>query len=411
MKNTSIGLALTAAMTAMILSACGAKTEAPRSDAPAGPAVGVVALQARRVPLTSELPGRVVASEEAEVRPQVGGIIQRRLFVEGGEVKAGQPLYQLDPAPYRATYDSALAALQKARAAVPGARATAGRDRDLVKLNAISTQDYESAIDTLAQAQASVAAAQAALETARINLDYTTIRAPISGRIDKSALTPGALVTAGQSTALTTIHQIDPVNIDVTQSSASLLNLRAAIASGRIHAAGDHIPVRVRLENGALYPLAGELAFAESSVSTSTGTYTMRAMLRNPSRLLLPGMYVRAIVEEGSVPRGFLIPQRAISRNARGEPTALFVVDRRVVERTFANTRDVGNDLLVSGGVRDGDLLVVEGSQQVRVGDAVSAVQVALNPATGEVAPRMDADAADNAKASVSSSVEAQHGG
>jgi membrane fusion protein (multidrug efflux system) len=401
MKHTSIGLAVA---TAMILSACGAKTETPRSEAAAGLPVSVIALRAQAVPLTSELPGRVVASEEAEVRPQVGGIIQRRLFVEGGEVKAGQPLYQLDPAPYRAAHDSARAVLQKAQAAVPGARATADRDRELVKLNAISKQDYESAIDTLAQAQASVAAAQAALETARINLDYTTIRAPISGRIDKSALTPGALVTAGQSTALTTIHQIDPVNIDVTQSSASLLDLRAAIASGRIHAAGDHIPVRVRLENGALYPLAGQLAFAESSVSTTTGTYTMRAMLRNPSRLLLPGMYVRAIVEEGTVPHGFLIPQRAVSRNARGEPTALFVVGKRVVERTFAGAREVGNDLLVPGGVQDGDLLIVEGSQQVRAGDAVSAVQVAVNPATGEVAPQVDA-AANGASA------EAQHGG
>ncbi|WP_063750890.1 efflux RND transporter periplasmic adaptor subunit [Paraburkholderia nodosa] len=402
MKHTSIGLA---AATAMILSACGAKTETPRSEAAAGLPVSVIELRAQAVPLTTELPGRVVASEEAEVRPQVGGIIQRRLFVEGGEVKAGQPLYQLDPAPYRAAYDSARAALQKAQAAVPGARATADRDRELVKLNAISKQDYESAIDTLAQAQASVAAAHAALETARINLDYTTIRAPISGRIDKSALTPGALVTAGQSTALTTIHQIDPVNIDVTQSSASLLDLRAAIAAGRIHAAGDHIPVRVRLENGALYPLAGQLAFAESSVSTTTGTYTMRAMLRNPSRLLLPGMYVRAIVEEGTVPHGFLIPQRAVSRNARGEPTALFVVGKRVVERTFAGAREVGNDLLVPGGVQDGDLLIVEGSQQVRAGDAVSAAQVALNPATGEVAPQVDAAAANGVSA------EAEHGG
>ena len=369
----------------------------------------MIALRAQAVPVTTELPGRVVAFEEAEVRPQVGGIIQRRLFVEGGEVKAGQPLYQLDPAPYRAAFDSARAALQKAQAAVPGARATADRDRELVKLNAVSKQDYESAVDTLAQAQASVAAAQAALETARINLDYTTIRAPISGRIDKSALTPGALVTAGQSTALTTIHQIDPVNIDVTQSSASLLALRAAIASGRIHAAGDHIAVRVRLENGALYPLAGQLAFAESSVSTTTGTYTMRAMLRNPSRLLLPGMYVRAVVEEGTVPHGFLIPQRAVSRNAHGEPTALFVVGKRVVERTFAGTREFGNDLLVQGGVQggvqDGDLLIVEGSQQVRAGDAVSAEQVALNPATGEVAPPADAAAATDASA------DAQRGG
>ncbi|WP_232072579.1 efflux RND transporter periplasmic adaptor subunit [Paraburkholderia pallida] len=347
------------------------------------PSVSVVRLHPHAVPVTTELPGRIVSLLEAEVRPQVSGIIEQRLFVEGAEVKAGQPLYQIDPASYQAARDSADAALSRARAAIPAAQAKADRNQDLVRQNAISVQEYQESMDALAQARANVAAAKAALETARIDLDRTTIRAPISGRIDRSALTPGALVSANQAAPLTAIHQIDRVNVDLTQSSASLLDLREAIDAGHMTRSSGGVPVRLRLENGALYPLAGELAFGESSVATDTGTYTLRVTVPNPRRVLLPGMYVRAIVEEGVVPQGYLLPQRAVSRNARGEASAMFVRAGKVEEVTLHGARAHGNFWLVTQGLRDGDALVVEGSQQVRSGDAAQSTEVLVDAATG----------------------------
>ncbi|WP_322072198.1 efflux RND transporter periplasmic adaptor subunit [Paraburkholderia bannensis] len=349
------------------------------------PQVSVIKLHPQAVPVTAELPGRIVAFLEAEVRPQVGGIIQQRLFTEGGEVKAGQPLYQIDPASYRAARDSAEAALQRAQAAIPSAQAKADRNQALIKQNAISRQDYEEAMDALAQARASVAAAKATLETARIDLDRTTIRAPISGRIDRSTLTPGALVSASQNTALTTIHQIDRVNVDLTQSSANLLNLREAIDAGHVLSANGGVPVKLKLENGTTYPQEGRLEFGESSVATGTGTYTLRAVVPNPRRLLLPGMYVRAIVEEGTMPQAYLLPQRAVSRNTRGEATALLVRGGKVEAVELAGAREHGNDWLVTQGLHEGDALIVEGSQQVRAGDAVAATEVAIDTATGKV--------------------------
>ncbi|MGJ7530772.1 efflux RND transporter periplasmic adaptor subunit [Variovorax sp. GB1P17] len=357
------------------------------------PTVSVVTLHVQSVPLTEELAGRVVASLEAEVRPQVGGIIQTRLFTEGGEVKAGAPLYKIDPATYRAAYDSAVAALLKAQAAVPSAQAKADRNKDLVSQKAISTQDHEAAIEALAQARAGVSAAQAAVQTAKINLDYTTMTAPISGRIGKSSLTPGALVTAGQATALATIHQLDPINIDLTQTSASLLNLRQAIKAGRIKASGTHIDVTLKLENGTVYPLTGKLAFAESSVSTATGSYTLRATFANPDRLLLPGMYVRAVVDKGAAPQAFLVPQRAVSRNARGEATALFLKDGKVEQRVLTASRSIGNAWVVENNVTDGDQVIVEGTQGVREGDLVASVSVAIDEATGQIPQTAQGDA------------------
>jgi membrane fusion protein, multidrug efflux system len=386
----------TAAAVALLLSlvACkGGQGQDAAQDMPK-PQVSVVTLHPQAVPVTAELPGRVVAFLEAEVRPQVGGIIQQRLFVEGGEVKAGQPLYQIDPASYRAARDAAEAALLRAQAAIPSAQARANRNMDLIKQNAISRQDYEESNDALAQARANVAAAKAALESARIDLDRTTIRAPISGRIDRSSLTPGALVSASQSVPLTTIHQIDRVNVDLTQSSASLLDLREAIDAGRVVSANGGVSVKLKLENGALYPLDGKLEFGESSVATGTGTYTLRAVMPNPRRVLLPGMYVRAIVEEGTVPNAYLLPQRAVSRNTRGEATALFVRGGKVEEVELAGAREHGNDWLVMHGVRDGDALIVEGSQQVQAGVAVSTTEVAIDSATGKVQP-LPARAAD----------------
>nr|WP_236823759.1 efflux RND transporter periplasmic adaptor subunit [Blastochloris viridis] len=373
-----------------MLSACDSQDgSGPSGAAARRPQVSVVTLHPQSVTITAELPGRTTASLVAEVRPQVGGIIQTRLFQEGGEVKEGDALYRIDPASYQAASDSALAALQKAQAAVPSAQAKVERYQGLIKQNAVSKQDLDDAVASLAQARADVASAKATVETARINLDYTTIRAPISGRVDKSTLTPGALVTASQETALTTIRKIDPINVDVTQSSTNLLNLRQAIAAGRIKISGANISVKLKLENGTIYPLAGKLEFAESSVSETTGTYSVRAEFPNPDRLLLPGMYVRALIEEGVADNSFLVPQRAVSRNTKGEPTALFVNgDGKVEERVLTIGQSVGNSWLTSGGVADNDRIIVEGSQLVRPGQAADAVEAIIDETTGEVRER-----------------------
>ncbi|CAM5761981.1 MexE family multidrug efflux RND transporter periplasmic adaptor subunit [Labrys miyagiensis] len=348
------------------------------------------------VTITAELPGRTTASLSAEVRPQVGGIIQKRLFQEGGEVREGEALYRIDPASYQAAYDSAIATQQKAEAAVPSAEAKVERYQSLSKQNAVSKQDLDDAVASLAQAKADVASAKASVESARINLDYTTITAPISGRVDKSTLTPGALVTASQDTALTTIRTLDPINVDVTQSSTNLLNLRQAIEAGRIRISGDNVSVKLKLENGTIYPRGGKLEFAESAVSETTGTFSVRAEFPNPDRLLLPGMYVRALVEEGVAPNSFLVPQRAVTRNTKGEPTALFVdAQSKVEERGLTVGQSIGNNWLVTAGVSDGDRVIVEGSQFVRIGQDVDAVEVVIDDTTGEVRERRQAGLPD----------------
>ncbi|NKB84503.1 efflux RND transporter periplasmic adaptor subunit [Ochrobactrum grignonense] len=391
------GLVLTA-LPLILVSACSQdQSNSAGAEISPKPQVGVVTLQPQSVSITAELPGRTSASLVAEVRPQVSGIIQERLYTEGGEVKQGDALYQIDPASYRAAYDSAAADLLKAEATVPSAQAKVTRYEGLIKQNAVSKQDLDEAVASLAQAKADVAAAKAALDTAKINLDYTSIKAPISGRIDKSSLTPGALVTASQDTALTTIRTLDPVNVDVTQSSTNLLNLRQAIKDGRIKISGENVSVRLRLENGEIYPQTGTLEFAESAVSETTGTFTLRAQFPNPDRLLLPGMYVRALVEEGVAPNSFLVPQRAVSRNTKGEPTGLFVnAENKIEERVLQVGQSVGNNWLVSGGVSAGDRVVVEGSQLVKSGQDVESVNVTIDETTGEVRERKQAQAADN---------------
>ncbi|WP_186070262.1 efflux RND transporter periplasmic adaptor subunit [Burkholderia gladioli] len=389
-------LFITAPALALLLGAAACRDRHPADGAAAAPAtpVSVIALHRQSVPLSTELAGRVVASLESEVRPQISGVVRERLFVEGSDVQAGQPLYRIDPAPYQAAYDSAKAALQRAEAAVPTALARADRNAILSRAQAMSKQEYETSVETLAQARASVAVERAALETARIKLAYTTIRAPISGRIDKSSLTPGALVTESQGTALTTIRLIDPINVDLTESSANLLNLRQAIDAGRVSPSGGKVRVRLRLENGASYPLDGTLQFSESSVNAATGTVTLRAVFPNPQRLLLPGMYARAVLETGVVRDAFLVPQRAIGRNPRGEATALFVRDGKVVEQVLEGAREHGNDLIVERGLHDGDQVIVEGSLAVRDGDAVKASLVAIDPATGRVTAVAQAETA-----------------
>lgn len=355
-------------------------TATPRTE------VSVVTLHPQSVTITAALPGRTTASLVAEVRPQVGGIIQERLFQEGSEVKKGQVLYIIDPAPYQASYDSAVASLDQAKAAVPSAETKVVRYKKLIKQSVISQQDLDDAIATLAQDRAAVALAKADVETARINLNYTKITAPISGRIDKSSLTPGALVTASQDTALTTIRKLDPINVDVTQSATNLLNLRQAISDGRVRLSGNDVEVKLILDNGNTYDHTGTLEFAEANVSETTGTYSLRAQFPNPDRLLLPGMYVRAVVEEGVSPNSFLVPQRAVSRNTKGEAVVLIVnKDNKVEKHVLDVLRNVGNSWLVDSGVKDGDRVVVEGSQRVSVDQVVNATEVTLDEATGDV--------------------------
>jgi len=360
------------------------ETAAPQDEEAA---VSVVTLKKTSVPLTVDMAGRVVASLEAEVRPQINGIVMQQLFQEGGEVRAGDPLYRIDDASYRADYDSAQASLQKAQAALPAIRAKAQRHQTLLRQNIISRQDAEESRDALEQAKASVAVARAALETARINLDRTLIVAPIAGRSGKSALTPGALVTVGQATALTTLHQLDPINVDMSQSSAHLLALRQAIAAGRFNASNDAIDVTLILEDGSRYPLPGRLKFRESSVDKTTGMYTLRASFPNPDRLLMPGMYVRARVVEATAPGALLIPQRAVSRNARGEATAMRVTEGKVKVQALQLGSATDNGWLVESGLNEGDKVIVEGSQSVSDGAAVNASEVTLDPHSGELHP------------------------
>ncbi|CAH1661181.1 multidrug efflux pump membrane fusion lipoprotein AcrA [Chelatococcus asaccharovorans] len=375
---------------AWMLAACDPQSGAgPATPPPARAQVGVVTVRPQSVAITAEMPGRTTASLVAEVRPQVSGIIKSRLFEEGSEVKAGNPLYQIDPASYQATYDSSTASLQKAEAGVPSAQAKVERYQGLIRQNAISKQDLDDAVASLAQARADVASAKAAVETARINLDYTRITAPIGGRVDKSTLTPGALVTASQDTALTTIRTLDPINVDVTQSSTNLLNLRQAIAAGRIKISGDTVKVRLRLDNGETYPHPGTLEFTSAYVDQTTGTYGVRARFPNPDRLLLPGMYVRALIEEGVAPDSFLVPQRGVTRNTKGEPVALVVnADNKVEQRVLTVSRSVGNSWLVDTGIKDGDRVIVEGSQFARPGQDVTPVDVVVDDTTGEVRDR-----------------------
>lgn len=381
---------------ALFLTACSQE----QSKAPAGmggvgnPEVGVVTLHPQSVAITAELPGRTAASLIAEVRPQVNGIIQQRLFKEGSEVVAGQPLYLIDPASYKADYDSAVAARQKAEAALPSAQAKFDRYAGLLKQNVVSKQDYDDAAATLAQAQADVASARASVETARISLDRTSITAPIAGRIDKSTLTPGALVTANQDTVLTTIRSLDPINVDVTQSSTNLLNLRQAINEGRLKISGPNVRVKLKLENGTIYAQTGKMEFTGANVDQTTGTFALRAEFPNPDRLLLPGMYVRALVEEGVAQNSFLVPQRAVSRNAKGEATAMVINAQGKVEtRVLAVRNSVGNNWLVDSGVGDGDRVIVEGMQLVRPGGDATGVEVTIDQATGEIKERQSSAA------------------
>ncbi|WP_307155749.1 efflux RND transporter periplasmic adaptor subunit [Rhodopseudomonas julia] len=387
MRSSSLNLVVGTFAATLLLSACNPSEEQNTPPVQSNsPQVSVIALHPGSTTITAELPGRVAASLVAEVRPQVGGIIRARAFEEGSEVKEGDVLYEIDSASYQAAYDVAAAALQKAEAKVPSAQAKVERYEGLVAQNAVSKQDVDDARSDLLQAQADVASAKADLESARINLDHTKVKAPISGRISASAITVGALVTADQETALTTIRTLDPINIDVTQSSTNLLRLRRAVDEGRIKTSGKNVAVRLKLDDGSTYAQDGTLEFMESVIDETTGTFTVRAIFPNPERVLLPGMYVRGILQEGISEGSFLVPQRAVTHNPDGEAVAFFVdADGKVDQRVLSVQRSIGKDWLVDGGVSDGDRLIVEGAQSVKDGESVRAIEVTIDEETGEV--------------------------
>ncbi|HEX4025813.1 MAG TPA: efflux RND transporter periplasmic adaptor subunit [Steroidobacteraceae bacterium] len=365
--------------TAVALSAaCGG---GPRGAPPPGgfkPQVTVVTLKSQSVTLTRELPGRTSAYLVADVRPQVSGLVKRRMFTEGSFVHAGQPLYEIDDSLYRAQYDNVNAALQKAQATEVAANLAARRSAELIKIDAVSAQDNENAIAAERQAQADVAAARAALDTASVNLAYAHITAPISGRIGRSSVTQGALVTADQSTALATIQQLDPLYIDVNQSSSDWLQLKQEIDSGRIKSQGAGTPATIILENGATYAYQGKLQFADVTVDPTTGNFLMRVLVPNPQQLLMPGMYVRAVIDEGVLSQGILAPQQGIQHDPKGDATALIVdAGGKVQQRTVDVTRAVGNQWLIDKGLTAGDRLIVAGVQNVQPGMAVEAVEAA----------------------------------
>lgn len=362
-------VALCCALTAAVLTACGDHSTAAGA-APPPPVVGVLSLATRPVRLTTELAGRTSPYLMADVRPQVDGIIKSRLFVEGSDVKAGQALYQIDAAKYEADNNSAKAALAKAQANLATAKLKAQRYGELVGIDAVSKQANDDAQAALLQAQADVAAAQAALQNTQINLAYSRVTAPISGRIGRSSVTPGALVTAKQSTALASIQQLDPIYVDVTQTTSELLRLQHALAAGELKRSGaGQARVKLLLEDGSAYPLDGKLQFSEVSVDPGTGSVTLRAVFPNPKHTLLPGMYVRAVLEEGVDEQALLVPQAAVSRNTKGQPTAFVLgADGKVQARVLSIDRAIGNQWLVTSGLQAGEQLIVEGLQKIRPG-------------------------------------------
>jgi len=364
-----------------VLAGCEHKAPPP---APPPPKVSVVTVQAQAVPITTELPGRVAGYRYADVRPQVNGIILKRLFVEGSDVKAGQQLYQIDPAPYQASYDSAIAADASARALWE-------RYKPLAEANAVSKQDYDNAVASHLQAQAAV-------ETARINLIYTRVLSPITGRISRSLITEGALVTANQATAIANVQQLDPVYVDVTQPITTLLRLKSEAAAGLLkkNEAGK-AQVRLRLEDGTDYVHPGTMEFSEVTVDEGTGSVTLRALIPNPERLLLPGMFVREEIQEGVRQGAVLAPQQGISHNQKGEPNALVVDPDNTVElRTVVTDRAIGDQWLVTSGLKPGDRVIVEGIQSARPGAKVAPEE--YRPADEKTAPPRAAAAEGSAK-------------
>lgn len=371
-----------------VLTGCGKPPGSP-PPSPGTPEVGVLSVQAQKVVFSTELPGRTAPFMIAEIRPQVSGIVQKRSFTEGSTVKAGQVLYLIDPATYRATYNSDLAALAKAEASLTSVRLKNERYKELAALDAVSRQDYDDAVSSLGESRADVASAKANVESSRINLAYTQVNAPITGRIGKSGITPGALVTANQTSAMATIQQLDPIYVDVTQPSAALLRLKKSLSNGEIQKSGaTAAKVRLKLEDGSLYPLEGTLEFSDVTVDQDTGAITLRAVFPNPNADLLPGMYVRAVLEEGFKEQGLLVPQQAVSRDSTGKPMAYVVGKDNTLERRELTTdRAIGDQWLISSGLNVGDQLVVDGQQRASAGVKVKTVQWKPQPVAAVATP------------------------
>lgn len=368
----------------LTMTGCGKQSAASVQKSPGvPPEVGVIVVQPQRVALTTDLAGRTSAYLNAEVRPQVGGIIRKRLFTEGSDVKAGEVLYEIDDTSYRAAYNSAKASLDRAEANVVPARLKAERYKELVKINAVSQQEYDDVSAMFKQAEADIEVSKAALETARINLAYTKVTAPISGRIGRSTVTDGALVTASQPAALATIQQLSSMYVDVTQSSSELLRLKQNLASGLMkNSRTAQARVKLLLEDGSAYPLPGTLKFSEVTVDQSTGSITMRAVFPNPKQTLLPGMFVRAVVEEGVSEHAILVPQRGVSRNPAGNAVVMVVgAEEKMEPRVIKVDRTVGDSWFVSDGLKAGDRVILEGLQKARPGMPVKAVPFGSSPA------------------------------
>jgi len=371
-KQASPALKLVAALLlSAALSSCG-KSQTGGMPAAGPVSVGVMTLQAQDTVLSRELPARISAFTVAEIRPQVGGIIQKRLFTEGSEVKAGQVLYQINPDTYQAAYQTAQASQAKAEATLTSAELKARRYAQLVEIKAISSQDNDDAHAALLQARADLATAKAAVETARINLAYTRITAPVSGRIGKSSVTAGALVTANQTAALATVQQLATAYVDMTQSSTELLHLRRDFAKGALQSQPGKAKVKLILEDGSEYAKEGELQFSDITVDASTGMVTLRAAFDNPNGELLPGMFVRARLEQGVRQHALLLPQQAVSRNQKGEAVVMVVgQDNKVSSRIIKTSQTVGNKWLVDSGLQGGERIVVEGLMKVQDGAVV----------------------------------------
>jgi len=384
-KPVKWNVVLVVLLAGLLLTTCNRHQE---TAPPRIPEVAVVVVRPQRVVLTTELPGRTSPFRVAEIRPQASGLILKRLFKEGSDVVVGQMLYQIDPAPFRAALDNAKAALARAEANLPAIRLRVERYRKLLPSKAISQQDYDEAVAALKQTQAEIKYWKAQVKTAQINLGYTRVTAPISGRIGKSNVTEGAIVTAYQPTPLATIHQLDPIYVDVPQSTAELLRLRKRLKEGNLNQGGvDRARVKLILEDGTVYPHEGTLQFREVKVDPTTGSVILRMVFPNPERVLLPGMFVRAVIKEGVKEDAILVPQQAVMRTPKGAPYVLVVGPNDEVERRMLQLdRAIGDKWLVVSGISAGDRVIVEGLQFVRPGMPVKAAP--FNPEKGATGPQ-----------------------
>lgn len=368
-KSAILALAITAA-----LSACSPADQAAQGQQMPPQEVGIMTVQPAQVKLQTELPGRTQAFLEAQIRPQISGVVLKRLFTEGGTVEEGQPLYQIDPAPFEASLASAKASVLRAKANAHSAELTFKRYQKLVKTNYVSQQDLDDAEAAYQLAIADIKVAEANQNTAEINLNYTEVRSPIGGHIGKSSVTPGALVTANQAQELATVQQLDPIYVDLTQSSAALLALKSKLASGNLKQA-DSAEVSLTLEDGSTYSRTGKLEFAEVNVNQTTGSVTLRAIFPNPDGVLLPGMYVRAMVTTGVDDAAILVPQKGVSRDAKGNASVMVVgADNKVEARPVKATEVVKGQWRITDGLKAGDKVILDGLQKVRPGAAVTTV-------------------------------------